>query len=224
MGRNASGRCQQSLIPPAVRRMTRPIYPGRCAVMEAAGSTNGKGAVALSCRRVSVGGCRLAGPALRVILTLLVSASVPGFAGCATVGALGGSHRGDRAAADESDIDPVRAHKRLAQIEPAVSKPISAEPVKELSERATRQIAKSEKLAGEQRYTEAAIELERALRYDPEHPRIHRSLAMLHWSAGNLERARTHVTKSLERFAHLGHRPCRERPTVEDVHPWLQLK
>ncbi|MCH7871359.1 MAG: tetratricopeptide repeat protein, partial [Planctomycetes bacterium] len=47
-------------------------------------------------------------------------------------------------------------------------------------------------------YTEAAIELERALRYDPRHPDIHRTLASLHWEAGNLERARSHATRALE--------------------------
>jgi predicted Zn-dependent protease len=42
------------------------------------------------------------------------------------------------------------------------------------------------------------MELERALRYDPNHPEIHRALATLNWEAGNVQRARVAARWALD--------------------------
>lgn len=95
-------------------------------------------------------------------------------------------------------VDTQRAFLPLEQIEPAVSAPSPSAAPKPLSERAAAQVAVARKLIDEQRFTEAALELEKALRYDPNHPAIHRTLAQMHWQAGNLERARSHAARTLE--------------------------
>ena len=108
-----------------------------------------------------------------------------------TVGSAADSH--------SSDVDPARAYLALADIPPTVTRPIRPESFTPLSERSARQIATSKKLVAEERYTEAAFELERALRYDPNHPDIHRALAVLHWQAGNGERAQAHAERALSK-------------------------
>lgn len=120
-----------------------------------------------------------------------------------TVGLAHGPARAEQAAEPPSAatapaIDSERTSVPLEKIEPQppeVKKPDGLSP---LSARAAQQIATAQTLIDEQRFTEAAIELERALRYDPNHPAIHRALARLHWHAGNLQRARTHATRALE--------------------------
>ena len=109
-----------------------------------------------------------------------------------------------------------RSTTPLAKIEPVVSRPDCSESIPPLSERSIAQIEKARSLIGEQRYTEAAIQLERALRYDANHPRIHRTLATLHWEAGNVERARTHAQRAIEAcaddaVAHYVAARCQER-------------
>lgn len=96
------------------------------------------------------------------------------------------------------DVDQARALMSLHQIKPSIKKPHRSKSVKPLSDRAAKRIETASKLVAEQRFTEAALELERALRYDPSHPDIHRTLAILHWQAGNIERARTHALRALE--------------------------
>lgn len=96
------------------------------------------------------------------------------------------------------DVDQSRALLSVHQIKPAIKKPRRSKSVKPLSDRAAKRIEKASKLVAQQRFTEAALELERALRYDPNHPDIHRTLAILHWQAGNIERARTHALRALE--------------------------
>jgi tetratricopeptide (TPR) repeat protein len=95
-------------------------------------------------------------------------------------------------------VDATRAYVSLAAIEPRPTKPKGPASLPPLSERASRQIARATQLVEQERFTEAAIELERALRYDPNHPAIHRTLAQLHWEAGNIERARSHAERALE--------------------------
>ncbi|MGB2984468.1 MAG: tetratricopeptide repeat protein [Phycisphaerae bacterium] len=129
--------------------------------------------------------------------TVLLVWLVITLAGCTADGRRGIAPRDGRSELSP-DVDPVRAHMPLSRIEPLPSKPVRPNSLKPLSERAAGQIATARGLVEEQRYTEAAIELERALRYDPNHPRIHRALAMLHWEAGNLERAKRHVARVLE--------------------------
>ena len=95
-------------------------------------------------------------------------------------------------------VDASRAYLPLSRIEPVPSRPVRPASLQPLSERAAQQIARADQLVEQQRFTEAAIELERALRYDPNHPDIHQILALLHWRAGNIERARSHAERALE--------------------------
>ena len=67
------------------------------------------------------------------------------------------------AVAGATDIDLQRARLPLSKIEPHVERPTRPADHKPLSQRAARQIPKARKLIDQQRYTEAAIELERAL-------------------------------------------------------------
>ena len=84
------------------------------------------------------------------------------------------------------------------RIEPRVDKPTHPVAQEPLSERAAQFIVQATRLTAQQRFTEAAMKLERALRYEPNHPEIHRVLAWLHWRAGNVERAKTHAARALE--------------------------
>ncbi len=119
------------------------------------------------------------------------------WAGCRSGGPVRDASR-DGTAPEQPGVDVTRAYLRLSNIEPRIEKPARPPALKPLSERAARQIPKARKLIAEQRYTEAAIELERALRFDPKHPTIHRTLATLHWEAGNLERSRRHAERAIE--------------------------
>lgn len=136
------------------------------------------------------------GRAASRIAQLGVWAMAAWVAGCAGAG--------DRATpgartdpAPTAEVDPKRAYLTLDQLKPAVSLPKPASDAKPLSTRGAQQITRAHALMAEQRYTEAALELERALRYDPNHPDVHRALAELHLEAGNLERAATHVDQAV---------------------------
>ncbi|MFQ5591936.1 MAG: tetratricopeptide repeat protein, partial [Phycisphaerae bacterium] len=96
------------------------------------------------------------------------------------------------------DVNPARAYLPLADITPAVSKPEPSEPVSPLSEQAVRRLTLARRLADEQRYTEALFEIERALRYDPNHPDLVRALAVLNWEAGNVQRAMIDARRAIE--------------------------
>lgn len=93
-------------------------------------------------------------------------------------------------------VDAARALVPLDQLEPPIA-PVVSNPPGPLSERGARQIALGRELVDQQRFTDAAIELERALRYDANHPHVHRALAVLHWRAGNLPRSKTHAQQAL---------------------------
>ena len=95
-------------------------------------------------------------------------------------------------------VDAARAYLPLAKVEPAVERPKRADAAAPLSERGAKQIAAARGLIDDQRYTEASLELERALRYDPNHYAIHLALARLHWQAGNVERAKAAATRAIE--------------------------
>lgn len=118
-------------------------------------------------------------------------------AGCATTQTNGAtSSRGEQTPALTSG-DLQKARTPLARIEPSVSKPTAAANIAPLSDRSTRQIATAKELMNDQRYTEAALELEKALRYDPNHPTVQRALAQLHWAAGNTPRAKQHASEAI---------------------------
>lgn len=126
-------------------------------------------------------------------LAWILGAIIALLSGCTT----NGSRTQQRYAAAD-DVHPQRAFLPLHKIEPVVRKPQKGDKIEPLSQRGQRQIQKADRQVKDARYTEAAIELERALRYDPKHPDIHRALAMLHWEAGNVVRAKTHAMTAIE--------------------------
>jgi len=105
---------------------------------------------------------------------------------------------GGRAATLAPDVDASRALVPSVRVEPTVERPKKPETVAPLSERGAKQITEARRLIDDQRYTEASLELERALRYDPNHFEIHRALAQLHWQAGNVERAKSAAARAIE--------------------------
>jgi len=134
----------------------------------------------------------------RIFLRVVYAISIFGMAGCAasTPGRGGGAAGAPRTV--RLDLDPAKAYLALEELEPRVARPKRPDNLPPLPERAVQPIAASRRLVAEQRYTEAALELERALRYAPNHPQINEALALLHWQAGNLERAKSHATQTLE--------------------------
>lgn len=131
------------------------------------------------------------------IVSVLVLVAPCMVVGCASAGTVAKTSTNAPPASLALDIDASRAHLKLADIQPAPAQPKRPDDLKPLSDRAVRQIDRARALIAEQRYTEAAIQLERALRFDPNHPSIHRTLALLHWEAGNIERSRTHAEKAM---------------------------
>lgn len=97
-----------------------------------------------------------------------------------------------------TDLDRTRALMPLHDIKPPIQKPSRPSNMKSLSDLARQRIDKARSLVTQQRFTEAALELERALRHDPNHPDIHGTLAVLHWQAGNNQRAKNHAKRALE--------------------------
>lgn len=133
----------------------------------------------------------------RVLLIVPVASVALAWWGCSSSGGADGVAV-QTAVNPGGDVDASRAFLALDQIKPIPAAPVRPAELQPLSERASRQLARATQLVEEQRFTEAAIELERALRYDPNHPEIHRTLAQLHWEAGNFERARSHAERALE--------------------------
>jgi len=86
----------------------------------------------------------------------------------------------------------------LEEIVRDVPKPQRPDSIAPLSERSTAQMAKARQLLAEQRITEATLALDRAARFDPNHPEVHAALASLHWQAENIERAKTHAVRAIE--------------------------
>ncbi|MEK7756073.1 MAG: tetratricopeptide repeat protein, partial [Planctomycetota bacterium] len=118
--------------------------------------------------------------------------------GCVAGGGPRDGVSGGRGATLAAGVDATRAFLPLAKVEPTVERPKKPETVAPLSERGAKQITEARRLIDDQRYTEASLELERALRYDPNHFEIHRALALLHWQAGNVERAKSAASRAIE--------------------------
>jgi len=121
--------------------------------------------------------------------------AVLSVSGCVSSDAMGSERMRTKDAVAPLDE---KAKMPLERIEPIVVAPEPPESVRSLSERAVRRLAKARELVAEQRFTEASIELERAMRYDPNHPQIHAALAVLHWQARNIERAKEHARRAIE--------------------------
>lgn len=90
-----------------------------------------------------------------------------------------------------------RSRVRFAELTPAVDAPEGEVIESELSSRAQRAVNRAEELRSNRRFTEAAIELERALRFDADSVPVLRLLALTLWQAGDSERARVYVDKVL---------------------------
>lgn len=96
-----------------------------------------------------------------------------------------------------TDLDPSRAVLPLEQVQP--DPPAPAPPAQEpaaLSEQAARRLNRADELYRQQRFTEAALELEKALRTDPNHPRLHRQLALVSRASGTTEVVRAHLQQA----------------------------
>lgn len=130
---------------------------------------------------------------LRVVAPMFL---IPAVWGCATGGTTSPSMAPTPAPAPDAPRDP-KAHLSLAEIEPVVTPPVAPDTVRPLSERAVQRLNKADTFVAEDRFTEASIELERAMRYEPNHPRIHAALGLLHWKARNIERARDHAGRAI---------------------------
>lgn len=90
-----------------------------------------------------------------------------------------------------------RAKMRLAELKPTPKAPASpAEPIAELSGAGQRRLERAKNLYTKQRFTESAIEIEKALRKEPNHPLLHRQIALAYRAIGNRERARTYLGKA----------------------------
>ncbi|MCH7703957.1 MAG: tetratricopeptide repeat protein [Planctomycetes bacterium] len=96
-----------------------------------------------------------------------------------------------------ADADPDRAYLALEDIEPRITPPKRPDGIGPLSARSARQIDRGRALAAEQRFTEALREVERALRYDPNHFEVFKTLAQMHYAAGNLEQAQLNAERAL---------------------------
>jgi len=94
--------------------------------------------------------------------------------------------------------DPSRAFLTLDQIKPIPNAPTPpTDPIQDLSPRSARRLARARDLYRRQRYTEASIEIEKALRHEPKHPLLHRELARSLFATGNTERVRSHLRQAL---------------------------
>jgi Tfp pilus assembly protein PilF len=91
----------------------------------------------------------------------------------------------------------VRLRTPLDEIAPLVSRPDNTAASRPLSDRARGQLATAEDLVRRQRYSEALQQAEGALRYDPGHPVILRTLAEVHYASGDLHNARALLEQAL---------------------------
>lgn len=94
--------------------------------------------------------------------------------------------------------DGDRATIPFEALQPPVEPPAKSDSPPALSDRAKKSMDRADQLRAERRYTEAAIEMERALRIDADHPAVLRMLALTLWEAGDSARARVYVDKVLD--------------------------
>jgi len=123
-------------------------------------------------------------------------------------------YQGAAAGSDSATgYDPQRADLTLAQIAgDAVKVPEATATPRPLSRRGARRVEKARALLLEQRYTEASLELEKALQSDPDSPEVHLELARVLRASGSTERCRTHLEKARSL-----------RPGLAEVHYLLAL-
>ncbi|MCH7702640.1 MAG: tetratricopeptide repeat protein [Planctomycetes bacterium] len=95
-----------------------------------------------------------------------------------------------------------RAWLRLDQIEPVPNWPPTEQPIIALSDRGADRLKQALTLLAEQRYTEASLQAEKALRTDPQSFEVHRALARMHMATGSTTRAQLHARRAVERNPH----------------------
>ncbi|MCH7813928.1 MAG: tetratricopeptide repeat protein, partial [Planctomycetes bacterium] len=132
---------------------------------------------------------------LPVSATLMAAVTVAGCAKGITDRPGSGSGRQESGQA----VEARRAGLALGQIEPIdpAVPPATATPAP-LSARGRRRIDKARTLYGEQRFTEAALQLERALQSDPDAFEVHAELGRVLRAAGSLQRCRTHLQRAVD--------------------------
>ncbi len=139
------------------------------------------------CQRVRLGSVRETVTGFMILFLLGCAATEPASITTTTTSA---------APTQPAPGDP-KTTMALADIEPVVTAPVPPETVAPLSERAVKRLNKADAFVAQDRFTEASIELERAMRYEPNHPQIHAALAVLHWKARNIERAKDHAGRAM---------------------------
>ncbi|MFQ5491214.1 MAG: tetratricopeptide repeat protein, partial [Phycisphaerae bacterium] len=137
------------------------------------------------------------GPTVRHVFVAAVGLCLLLDWGCTSSKSAGGHLSADEQ--DASSVDPKRAFVRLDQLDAAcVTVPEPQAESKPLSTRGRRRIDKANRLYAQQRYTEAGLELERALQTDPGNYTVHLELARTLRAGGSLDRCRTHLQRALE--------------------------
>ncbi len=102
----------------------------------------------------------------------------------------------DNTTADLEEADR-KARLRLARVTPAPKAPDApSTPIAELSDAGRRRLERAISLYADQRFTESAVEIEKAIRKEPDHPWLRRQIALAYRAVGNRERARTHLGKA----------------------------
>ncbi len=133
-------------------------------------------------------------------------AARPIAAGCFALGVLtvcvysgctsGTAPENRKLTAHDPEFDPERARLTLEDIKPDPPPP-PASVLPAMSAPVARRLDRARRLYERNRFTEAAIELEKALRQAPDHPQLHRELAKTLYAAGSIERVRSHLQKAL---------------------------
>ncbi len=131
------------------------------------------------------------------LLGAIALAMVP--VGCRTARPIGEASSAQTQAANDVTYDPLRAFLSLDEIAPDPPAPRTpADGVANLSAQGARRLKRARGLYEEGRFTESAIELEKALRQEPEHPLLHRELALALRAAGEHQRVRSHLKTAVE--------------------------
>ncbi len=96
------------------------------------------------------------------------------------------------------ELDSEKAHVPFDELKPVIEIEHDDAVADPLPDRVVRAIDRTVTLRGEERYTEALIELEKAQRIAAGDRRIVRALALTAWLSGDYKRARYHVEQSLK--------------------------
>ena len=134
---------------------------------------------------------------------IVIATTLAVFASCRVAGP-GHAGHAPRAgsAGDSPGAADHRAWLRLDQIDPAPDSPPTEQPITALSDRGADRLKTALALLAEQRYTEASLQAEKALRTDPQSFEVHRALARMHMATGSTTRAQLHARQAVERNPH----------------------